>query len=84
MPAKPNRVSDASPAPQASQEPQNHPQTNGHSLEEQIRHRAHELYLERGGHHGSDLEDWLKAEEELRKREHTAVPAEPRSKALSL
>jgi len=32
---------------------------------DQIRTRAYELYLERGGTHGSDLDDWLTAEREL-------------------
>jgi hypothetical protein len=27
--------------------------------------RAYELFLERGGQHGGDLEDWLRAEREL-------------------
>lgn len=34
-------------------------------LSEQIRHRAYELFEARGSDHGSDLEDWLKAEEEF-------------------
>jgi DUF2934 family protein len=35
-------------------------------LEEHIRRRAYELYQQRGGEHGSDLEDWLRAEAEVR------------------
>ncbi len=34
--------------------------------EEQIRIRAYERYLERGGGHGMDFEDWLEAKRELR------------------
>jgi hypothetical protein len=34
-------------------------------LEEQIRLRAHELYIERGNESGSEMDDWLQAEEEL-------------------
>jgi hypothetical protein len=30
-----------------------------------IAERAYLLYLERGGEHGHDVEDWLRAEEEL-------------------
>ena len=37
---------------------------------EQIEARAYELYLQRGGKDGHDLEDWLIAEKEL-KQEHT-------------
>jgi|SRR5439155_21461295 len=34
--------------------------------EEDIRQRAYERYLERGGGHGMDFEDWLEAERELK------------------
>jgi hypothetical protein len=34
-------------------------------LEEQIRQRAHEIYLQRGGEDGSELDDWLQAEQEI-------------------
>ena len=36
-------------------------------LEEQIQRRAYELYVERGSESGSDLDDWLQAEEEIRR-----------------
>jgi hypothetical protein len=42
-------------------------------LTEQIRQRAHELYLQRGGHHGEELQDWLKAEEEILKAREAAI-----------
>jgi Protein of unknown function (DUF2934) len=35
------------------------------NLEELIRFRAYQLYEQRGGNHGYDLEDWLRAEHEL-------------------
>jgi hypothetical protein len=35
--------------------------------EEEIRTRAYHRYLERGGGHGQDFDDWLEAERELRK-----------------
>jgi hypothetical protein len=34
-------------------------------LEECIRRRAYELYVERGNQSGSELDDWLQAEEEM-------------------
>ena len=34
-------------------------------LEEQIRLRAYELYIQRGNESGSESDDWLQAEEEL-------------------
>jgi hypothetical protein len=34
-------------------------------LEERIRQRANELYLERGNQFGSQLDDWLQAEKEI-------------------
>ena len=36
------------------------------SLDEAIADLAHSLYLERGGAHGHDLDDWLEAERRLR------------------
>ncbi len=36
--------------------------------DEEIRNRAYELFLERGGTPGSELEDWARAEEELKAR----------------
>ena len=37
--------------------------------DEQIRARAYEMYLERGGHHGLDFDDWVRAERELKRRQ---------------
>jgi hypothetical protein len=34
-------------------------------MEERIRLRAHELYISRGNESGSELDDWLQAEDEL-------------------
>jgi hypothetical protein len=34
-------------------------------LEELIRRRAYELYVERGNQSGSELDDWVQAEEEV-------------------
>ena len=48
---------------------------NGHpDLNELIRQRAYELYLERGGEDGHAAEDWLRAEAEVRaqSKERTA------------
>jgi len=36
--------------------------------EQDIATRAHELYLERGAEQGHDLDDWLRAEQELKVR----------------
>ncbi len=33
--------------------------------EEQVRHRAYQIYEERGREDGHDLDDWLKAENEI-------------------
>ncbi len=37
------------------------------SLEERIQRRAYELYVQRGNESGSELDDWLQAEEEIRR-----------------
>ena len=46
--------------------PENEPQTaEGHPAREEIELRAHQIYVERGGAQGQDVEDWLQAEREL-------------------
>jgi DUF2934 family protein len=35
------------------------------SIEEQVRQRAYELYLQRNGHGGSPEQDWIRAKEEI-------------------
>ena len=42
-------------------------------LEERIRQRAHELYVERGNQSGSELDDWLQAEEEILRAHNDAL-----------
>jgi Protein of unknown function (DUF2934) len=37
-------------------------------VQERIRRRAYELFQQRGGHHGFDVQDWLKAESEFGRR----------------
>jgi hypothetical protein len=34
----------------------------------EIRERAFEIHIERGGIHGCDLDDWLQAERELKRK----------------
>jgi hypothetical protein len=38
--------------------------------EDDIRLRAYQRYLERGGEHGADFDDWLEAEKDLRSPRH--------------
>ena len=46
-------------------------------LDERIRQRAYELYVERGNASGSETDDWLQAEEEiLETQEHHIDDAE--------
>jgi hypothetical protein len=45
---------------------------------EEIARRAHDLYLQRGGEHGKDVEDWVRAEKEL-SEEPVAGPAKTRA-----
>jgi len=44
---------------------------------EEIACQAHGLYVQRGGEHGKDIEDWVRAEKELRD-EPVAGPAKTR------
>jgi len=55
-----------------TREIQSHPEVvsaNHRPSHEEIRLRAYEIYLERGGLPGNELDDWLQAEREL---EHAA------------
>jgi hypothetical protein len=40
------------------------------SMEEQIARRAHEIWQQRGRHHGNDWTDWLQAEREITEWHH--------------
>jgi Protein of unknown function (DUF2934) len=40
------------------------------NLEDEIRRRAYEIYLQRGPASGSEAEDWLTAEREIKQRYH--------------
>jgi hypothetical protein len=43
------------------------PNRSAHLMDSHIARRAYDLYLGRGCDHGHDVDDWLKAERELRK-----------------
>lgn len=45
------------------------------NLEADIRRRAYELYEERGREDGHDLDDWLRAEEEITNKKARTVAA---------
>lgn len=40
---------------------------NPGQLDSKIREKAYEIYEQRGGWHGADMEDWLRAEQEVKK-----------------
>ncbi len=46
-----------------------------HELEQQIRLRAYELYEARGREDGHDLEDWLRAKEEITQKSVRPIAA---------
>jgi hypothetical protein len=41
--------------------------------EQRIRRRAYELYIQRGKGPGRELEDWMQAEEEIRRQQNDIV-----------
>jgi Protein of unknown function (DUF2934) len=47
---------------------------------EEIRKRAFEIHIERGGIHGYDLDDWLRAEHEIQEKHNGSGGAEPKKK----
>jgi DUF2934 family protein len=56
---------DADAPPNQSDSPQARQDAPMNGYAERVAARAYELYLARGGAHGSDWEDWLAAEKEL-------------------
>jgi hypothetical protein len=52
---------------------------NGPSLA-QIRERAFEIHIERGGIHGCDLDDWVQAERELQEKYNKSNDGGPKKK----
>ena len=78
QPERPENVSETLVAREsAADQPQRVQQAPGDAIaarpmggpsDEEIRARAYEMYLERGGHHGLDFDDWVRAERELRQR----------------
>ena len=46
----------------------------------EIRQRAFEIHIERGGIHGCDLDDWVQAERELKEKHHQSNAEGPKSK----
>jgi hypothetical protein len=51
--------------------------------EEQIEQRAYELYLERGGEDGRDVDDWVVAERELTELSEQSTSPTPRARAAT-
>jgi hypothetical protein len=59
--------------PHARNRTRNGPSAEKLPLEARIRRRAYELYLRRGNQAGSELDDWLQAEDEIRGAEEEAL-----------
>jgi Protein of unknown function (DUF2934) len=59
------------------------PRTDILSLDEQIRRRAYERYLERGREPGLEVDDWLRAEEDVRRTEEAIDEASKNSSPAS-
>jgi hypothetical protein len=54
-------------------EPENRlPELTGTPSVEEIRQRAYEIHVERGGVHGRDQDDWLQAERDLAQKYPTS------------
>jgi hypothetical protein len=60
------RAEESGQTPDASPEDNRSTSMGSEPTDEEIRLRAYHRYLERGGGHGMDFEDWLEAEKELR------------------
>jgi len=71
-----NRKSENRPPAESSTDPARLvKETTNHPLREAIELRAYELYLQRGGGDGRDVEDWFEAEQELLGRQGEIYPS---------
>jgi hypothetical protein len=66
--ARRGRASSTQPPKDASSDTTRSDSMGSEPSEEAIRLRAYQRYLERGGGHGMEFEDWLHAERELKTR----------------
>jgi len=64
-----NKQCEAAPSEEARLQPAATPS------HEEIRRRAYEIHVERGGVHGQDVDDWLQAERELKTKYQKACRA---------
>ena len=82
---KPANGSPGSPKPTRSTRKGNG--TTGHNGDpDAVARRAYEIYLSRGGGHGSDLEDWLEAERQVKGTSTNVIapaPPKPRKRKTS-
>jgi hypothetical protein len=65
MSSKPKRNGITEPQATSTQAEAGEVSVGNSARDEEIRRRAHEIYLERGEQPGRDLDDWLQAEREL-------------------
>ena len=59
----------------------NNPPILNNYTEDDIRQRAYQIFLDRGGIDGNDLDDWLRAEAELQAESELQNPTEQRTEA---
>ena len=50
---------------------------NGHFTSDEVAKKAYDLYLSRGGGHGSDFDDWIEAEKQLKESQQQQPPPAP-------
>ena len=77
--AQPKKTQDTQREQAAKEAPREDIQGTPVALEEQIRRRAHEIYMHHGGHGQSAEADWLQAEHELR-NPHPQESDQPKAK----
>ena len=66
--AKKNAVKKASAPKTTGKTKAESPQINLQQFLDEVKKRAYEIFLEHGSSHGSDLNDWIRAESEIKQR----------------
>ena len=67
MLSKPERDETTEPQATSNQAETGEALVRNSATDQEIRHRAYEIYLERGEQPGRELDDWLQAERELKR-----------------
>ena len=84
MPRTPKQTDGATGPAKAARSSTKKPNGNGDSgkiSSDEVARRAYDLYQSRGGQHGADFDDWIEAEQQLKRVQQPASERRKRTRA---